>query len=77
MKRALLLCLLFAGCGGTSKPAHSSYAEICATASQGDPAEMSLCLARHHIILSDSVRACVTGVRDRAKLIACMKEAAR
>ncbi len=43
----------------------------------GDPAEMSLCLAAHHILVKDSVRTCVHGVRDKDQLIECLREAAQ
>jgi hypothetical protein len=74
----LAVCLTAAACGGAAKTTpHTSVADRCAQQAKGDPAEMSLCLASHHIIVPDSVRSCVRGVRDGAKLIECLREAAR
>ena len=89
MRRAALLavCLGVAACGGGGPqpspphggtPArHASVADACVRQADGDPAEMSLCLASHHIVVKDSVRGCVHDVRDKDQLIECLREAAR
>jgi hypothetical protein len=79
MRRVLIgaVCLGVAACSATPAPKAGSVPDRCASAAKGDPAEMSLCLASHHIVVRDSVRGCVKGERDRSKLIECLREAAQ
>ena len=90
MRRAALLvaCLGMTACGGGEKPSspHGSHAvaaaggsvvDGCVKRADRDPAELMLCLASHHIEVSDSIRTCVSGVRDSDRLIACIRKYAR
>jgi hypothetical protein len=54
-----------------------SVVDRCVAKADGDPAEMMLCLATHHVQVSDSIRTCVSGVRESAQLIACMRKFSR
>ncbi|MDA0161512.1 hypothetical protein OM076_14645 [Solirubrobacter ginsenosidimutans] len=92
MKRAALLvaCLGMAACGGGGarpSPSHGgghavaasggSVVDGCVKAADGDPAELMLCLASHHIEVSETIRGCVSGVRDSDRLITCIRRYAR
>ena len=88
MKRAALLavCLGLAACGGATPASHRGHAvaasggavvDGCVRRADGDPAELMLCLASHHVEVSDSIRTCVSGVRDSDRLIACIRSYAR
>jgi hypothetical protein len=88
MKRVALLavCLGLAACGGGTSPSHRGHAvaasgdavvDGCVHQAGGDPAELMLCLASHHVEVSDSIRGCVSGVRDSDRLIACIRSYAR
>ena len=75
---SLAACLTIAACGSSApRPAHASVADGCVRQANGDPAEMSLCLASHRIVVKASVRTCVRGVRDKDQLIECLRKAAQ
>ena len=59
----------------TSGP--TAVADRCAKQAKGDPAEMMLCFASHHVQVPDSIRTCVKGVRDRSAINKCLEAAAR
>ncbi|HEY6887125.1 MAG TPA: hypothetical protein VI300_05070, partial [Solirubrobacter sp.] len=86
MRRAALLvaCLGMAACGGggarpsppqggVAAASGGSVVDGCVKQADGDPAELMLCLASHHIEVSDSIRTCVSGVRDSDRLITCIR----
>ncbi|WP_028063946.1 hypothetical protein [Solirubrobacter soli] len=86
MRRALILaaCLGMAACGGggaASSPPHGggTVADRCADQANGDPAKMTLCLARHHVAVAigERARPCLRKTHGGDGVIDCLKAAAR
>lgn len=79
-KTLLAICLVLAACGAAQPAAASSRAgDRCAAKAGSDPAKMSLCLARHHIVLSAKdkrLRRCLNHARAGRAVVECMRVAA-
>jgi len=57
----------------------NGVANRCAARAGADPAKMSLCLARHHLVLSardKRLRACLNRARAGRAVVECMRVAA-
>ena len=79
-KTLLALCLLLAACGSAqTATAASRTGDRCAAKAGHDPAKMSLCLARHHVVLSakdERLRRCLNHARSGRAVVECMRVAA-
>jgi hypothetical protein len=80
---ALLACVAVAACGGASHPRSqtklgdvAAIADRCASQSHGDGAQMTLCLASHHLAvkLGERARACLSRGED---VVGCLRAASR